>query len=100
MKEYWYIFLLAILCGLFSKQIDRTMEKVIKDSKKRAVMYCAVGGIMLAVIGVFLYGALGSIMQSNHAALLALVPLFLFLVGIVAEIWFAKARQQKRRNTQ
>lgn len=100
MKQYWYIFLLAILCGLFSKQIDRAMEKVIKDSKKRAVLYCVVGCVMLAVIGFFLYGTLGRIMQSNNAALLALVPLSLFLVGIVAGIWFAKARQRKQKNTQ
>lgn len=100
MKQYWYIFLLAIFCGLFSKQIDRAMERVIIDSKKRALLYYIVGGVMLAVIGFFLYGALGRIMQSNNAALLAIVPLSLFLVGVVAGIWFAKARQRKQRNTQ
>lgn len=100
MTQYWYIFLLAILCALFSKQIDRTMARAIKDSKKRAVLYCIVGGVMLAVIGFFLYGALGCIMQNNHAALLAIVPLSLFLVGIVSGTWFAKARQRKQRNTQ
>lgn len=100
MTQYWYIFLLAILCALFSKQIDRAMERVIQDSKKRAVLYCIVGGVMLAIIGFFLYGALDSIMQNNHAVFLAIVPLSLFLVGIVAGIWFAKARQRKQSNTQ
>lgn len=95
MTQYWYIFLLAILCALFSKQIDRAMERVIKDSKKRAVLYCVVGGVMLAVIAFFLYGSLGQIMQSNHAALLALIPLSLFLVGIVAGICFTKVRKKR-----
>jgi len=49
MREYWYIFLAAILCAVFSKQIDNLLSKAIKDSKKRAVLYCVIGAVMLAV---------------------------------------------------
>ena len=54
MREYWYIFLAAILCAVFSKQIDNLLSKAIKDSKKRAVLYCVIGAVMLAVIGFFI----------------------------------------------
>ena len=39
MKEYWYIFVFAIMCAVFSKQIDKAFARAIKDSKKRAAVY-------------------------------------------------------------
>lgn len=35
MKEYWYIFLAAILCAIFSKQIDNFVARAIKDNKNK-----------------------------------------------------------------
>ena len=95
MKEYWYIFLAAILCAVFSKQIDNLLAKVIKDGKKRAVLYCVVGAAMLAVIGFFIYEALNTISQGFHTVILAMLPFSLFVIGIVAGKCFGKARQRK-----
>lgn len=94
MKEYWYIFLAAILCVVFSKQIDNLFAKAIKDSKKRAVLYGVIGGIMLALIGFFIYGALNSITQGFHTVILSILPLTLFVIGIIAGKCFSKARQR------
>lgn len=94
MKEYWYIFL-AILCAVFSKQIDILLSKAIKDSKKRAVLYCVIGAVVLAVIGFFIYEALNTISQGIHTVLLAMLPFSLFVIGIVAGKCFGKARQRK-----
>ena len=40
MKDYWYIFLIAIFCAIFSKQIDAIMARVIKGKRNRIVFYC------------------------------------------------------------
>lgn len=95
MKGYWYIFLAAILCAVFSKQIDSLLAKVIKDSKKRAVLYCVVGAVMLAVIGFFIYEALNTISQGLHTVILAILPISLFVIGIIFGKCFGKARQKK-----
>ena len=98
MKQYWYIFLFAILCAVFSKQIDIVISKANKDSKKRAVLYCIVGGVALAVIGYLIYGAVQPFMQGHNAIALAIAPVSLFAVGIIAGICFAKARKKKQEN--
>lgn len=95
MKEYWYIFLAAILCAVFSKQIDNLLAKAIKNSKKRVVLYCVIGAEMLAIIGFFIYEALNTISQGFHTVILAILPFFLFMIGIVAGKSFGKARQRK-----
>ena len=58
MKDYWYIFLPAILCAIFSKQIDVIVAHVIKSGKKRAVFYCVFCAVMLGIIGFLIYGAM------------------------------------------
>ena len=95
MKEYWYIFLAAILCAVFSKQIDSLLARAIKDSKKRTVLYCVVGAVMLVVIGFFIYEALNTISQGLHTVILAILPFSLFVIGIIAGKCFGKARQKK-----
>ena len=95
MKEYWYIFLAAILCAVLSKQIDNLLAKAIKDGKKRAVLYCVIGAVMLAVIGFFIYEALNTISQGFHTVILAMLPFSLFVIGIVVGKCFGKARQRK-----
>ena len=96
MKKYWYIFLAAILCAVFSKQIDSLLARVIKDSKKRAVLYCVVGAVVLAVIGFFIYVALYAKSQGFlHTVILAMLPFSLFVIGIIAGKCFGKARQKK-----
>ena len=95
MKEYWYIFLAAILCAVFSKQIDSLLAKAIKDNKKRAVLYCVIGAVMLAVIGFFIYEALNTISQGFHTVILAMLPFSLFVIGIIAGKCLGKARQRK-----
>ena len=95
MKKYWYIFLAAILCAVFSKQIDSLLARVIKDSKKRAVLYCVVGAAALAVIGFFIYETLNAKSQGLHTVILAMLPFSLFVIGIIAGKCFGKARQKK-----
>ena len=58
MKEYWFIFLIAILCSIFSKQIDSIMSRIIKNRKIRTVFYIVFCSIMLAVIVFILYSVL------------------------------------------
>ena len=53
MKEYWFIFLIAILCAIFSKQIDSIMSRIIK--KNRTIFYIVFCSVMLAVIVFILY---------------------------------------------
>ena len=61
MKEYWYIFLIAIFCAIFSKQIDSVMARVIKGKKNRIVFYCVFCAVMLGIIGFLIYGALSRV---------------------------------------
>ena len=58
MKEYWFIFLIAILCAIFSKHIDSIMSRIIKNRKIRTVFYIVFCSIMLAVIVFILYSVL------------------------------------------
>ena len=58
MKEYWFIFLIAILCAIFSKQIDSMMSRIIKNKKIRIVFYVVFCSVMLAVIVFSLYSVL------------------------------------------
>ena len=58
MKEYWFIFLIAILCAIFSKQIDSMMSRIIKNKKIRIVFYVVFCSVMLAVIVFILYSVL------------------------------------------
>ena len=55
MKEYWFMFLIAILCAIFSKQIDSIMSRIIKSKKNRTIFYIAFCSVMLAVIVFILY---------------------------------------------
>ena len=55
MKEYWFIFLIAILCAIFSKQIDSIVSRIIKNKKNRTIFYIAFCSVMLAVIVFILY---------------------------------------------
>ncbi len=61
MKDYWYIFLIAIFCAIFSKQIDAIMARVIKGKRKRIVFYCVFCAIMLSIISFLIYGALSRV---------------------------------------
>ena len=58
MKEYWFIFLMAILCAIFSKQIDSIMSRIIKNKKIRTVFYVVFFSVLLAVIVFVLYSVL------------------------------------------
>ena len=58
MKEYWFIFLIAIFCAIFSKQIDSMMSRIIKNKKIRIVFYFVFCFVMLAVIVFILYSVL------------------------------------------
>lgn len=58
MKEYWFIFLIAILCAIFSKQIDSMISRIIKKKKIRIVFYVVFCSVMLAVIVFILYSVL------------------------------------------
>ena len=58
MKEYWFIFLIAILCAIFSKQIDSMMSRIIKNKTIRIVFYVVFCSVMLAVIVFILYSVL------------------------------------------
>ena len=61
MKEYWYIFLIAIFCAIFSKQIDAIMARVIKNKRNRVVFYCVFCAVMLGIICFLIYGALSRV---------------------------------------
>ena len=95
MKEYWYIFLIAILCAIFSKQIDNLVAKVIKDGKKRVIIYCVFCVIMLTVNCFLIYGALNTITKGFHTVILAALPILLFVIGIVVGKGFKRFRQKK-----
>ena len=69
MKDYWYIFLIAIFCAIFSKQIDAIMARVIKRKRNRVVFYCVVSAIMLGVIGFLIYGALSRVLRIPNSSL-------------------------------
>ena len=58
MKEYWFIFLIAILCAIFSKQINSMISRIIKKKKIRIVFYVVFCSVMLAVIVFILYSVL------------------------------------------
>ena len=58
MKEYWFIFLIAILCAIFSKQIDSMISRIIKKKKIRIVFYVVFCSVMLAIIVFILYSVL------------------------------------------
>ena len=61
MKDYWYIFLIAIFCAIFSKQIDDIMVRIIKGKSNRVVFYCVFCAVMLCIIGFLIYGALSRV---------------------------------------
>ena len=61
MKEYWYIFLIAIFCAIFSKQIDAIMARVIKNKRNRVVFYYVFCTVMLGIICFLIYGALSRV---------------------------------------
>lgn len=61
MKDLWYLLFIAILCALFSKQIDAMMTRVIKDPRKRVVLLCVFCSVMLVIIGFLIHGALNRI---------------------------------------
>lgn len=94
MREYWWIFVGAVLCAIFSKQIDRVFERFVKDSKKRAVWYCITGVVCLAVMGIFVYMAWSETI-GNVALLIAFIPVGLFIIGVTVGILVGKARQRK-----
>ena len=58
MKEYWYLFLAALLCALFSKPIDAFMVRVIKNERNRKIFFGVFCIVMLLIIGLLLYDAL------------------------------------------
>ena len=58
MKNYWYLFLAAIFCALFSKQIDALMVHIIKEKRKRVIFFHVFCVSMLLMIGLLLYHAL------------------------------------------
>ncbi|MBE6031895.1 MAG: hypothetical protein E7224_01700 [Clostridiales bacterium] len=61
MREYWWFFLIAILCALLSTQIDRGMARLIKDRKKRIVLFSIFCAAMIVVDVTLLYRALSQI---------------------------------------
>ena len=61
MKDYWHIFLIAIFCAIFSKQIDNVMAPVIKGKRNRIVFYCVFCAVMLVIICFLICGALGRV---------------------------------------
>ena len=65
MKEYWFIFLIAILCAIFSKQIDSMISRIIKKKKIRIVFYVVFCSVMLAVIVFILYSVLRTYYNSR-----------------------------------
>ncbi len=95
MKEYWWIFALAILCAVFSKQIDRTLAKLITDSRKRAVVYCVVGAVALAVIGVFIYKAT-AVYAGGWSVAIAIAPVSIFIVAAVIGLIYGRSRNKKQ----
>lgn len=58
---YWYIFLIAIFCAIFSKQIDNVMARVIKGKRNRIVFYGVFCAVMLGIICFLIYGALSRV---------------------------------------
>lgn len=58
MKDLWYLLFIAILCALFSKQMDAMMTRVIKDPRNRVVFLCVFCSVMLVIIGFLIDGAL------------------------------------------
>lgn len=95
MKGYWYFFFAAILCAIFSKQIDNFVARAIEDNKKRAVLYCIIGAVMLALIGLLIYQTLSGIIESGYIIIFSILPLFLFGMGIVLVRYFGKNRRSK-----
>lgn len=93
MKEQWYILLAAILCAIFSKQIDYLVARTIKDSKKRAVLYCVSGAITLALIGLLIYQAWNGITRNEYIIILSILPLLLFGIGIIFVKYYGKKRR-------
>ena len=83
MIEYWYIFLIAIICAIFSTQIDSILGKAIKNRKARNVLYGVVCCIMLAIIGVLIYSALAGTAYGSFTLPLVLGLSLLFLIGII-----------------
>ena len=94
MKEYWYIFVFAIMCAVFSKQIDKAFARAIKDSKKRAAVYCVAGAVFLGIIGFFIYKAV-NVISGDFAILIASAPCVLFVVAAILGFMFVKQRQKK-----
>lgn len=83
MIEYWYIFLIAIICAIFSNQIDCLLGKAIKNRKSQNILYGVVCCIMLAIIGFLIYGALAGTAYGNFTLPLVLGLSILFLIGII-----------------
>ena len=82
------------MCAVFSKQIDNLLSKAVKDNRKRAVLYCVIGAVMLTLVGFFIYEALNTISQGFHTVIVAMLPNSLFLIGIIVGKCFGKARQR------
>ena len=81
--DYWYILIIAIVCALFSSQIDSLLGDVIKSRKARNVLYGVVSCIMLAIIGVLIYSALSGTAYGSSNLFLVLGLSFLFVIGII-----------------
>ncbi len=95
MKEYWWIFALAIVCAILSKQIDKALAKLITDGKKRAVIYCVIGAVALAVIGVSIYKAT-AVYAGGWSVAIAIAPVSIFIVAAVIGLIYGRSRNKKQ----
>ena len=99
MKYFWWIFAFAILCAIFSKQIDKALTKYISDCKKRAVVYCVVGAVALAVIGVLIYKAT-AVYADGWPIVLVIAPAFIFIFAAVIGLLYGRIQSQKRKRAE
>ena len=81
MKGYWYFFLAAILCAIFSKQIDNFVEKAIKDkSKENAGMKkIHIARLLLIIAALAIGGGLGYMLLVGFEP----IKITVFVVSIV-----------------
>ncbi len=96
MKDFLWIFVLAIVCGIFSKQIDAILRRYIADDKKLAIAYCITGIFFLSVFGLLIYQA-ASEFAGRWAVALAIGPVTVFIIAVGVGMLATHVRNKKRK---
>ncbi|MGN1345375.1 MAG: hypothetical protein ACI4V1_01205 [Eubacteriales bacterium] len=94
MRSWYLLFLVLAVVALCSSEIDRTVSKVLPNSKKRAALYAALGVTALAVLGLFWFRAAQVLLPVWQAVLLAVVPVTACAAGIAFGKYYAARRRK------